>query len=76
MPKREYLWEQLVEQKAGAYVEWTKYGVPICTDERCDHFDGKRCLLIGLRPGNICEPLVVEMADVLMNFEKQPKKEG
>lgn len=39
-------------------------GAPWC-DDRCSHHDGKRCALIGVRPGRICEPVVVEMARML-----------
>lgn len=30
-------------------------GVPFCSDN-CPQHDGKRCRLLGLKPGNICEP--------------------
>ncbi len=32
-------------------------GVPFCS-ETCRYYDGKRCELLGLSPGNICEPAV------------------
>lgn len=31
--------------------------IPFC-NERCPHHDGKRCDIIGRRPGNICEPAI------------------
>ncbi len=34
-----------------------KTGVPFCS-ESCRHYDGKRCKLLGFRPGHICEPAV------------------
>jgi len=37
-------------------------GVPWCTREDCPAFDGKRCELLGFRPGSLCEPQVAEMA--------------
>jgi hypothetical protein len=38
--------------------------VPFC-DGACPHYDGKRCRVMGLRPDNICEPVVAEMAKML-----------
>lgn len=38
--------------------------VPFC-DERCPQHDGKRCRLLGERPGRICEPAVSAMAEAL-----------
>jgi hypothetical protein len=35
-------------------------GIPYC-DDTCPEHDGKRCRLLGLQPGNICEPAVVEL---------------
>lgn len=40
-------------------------GVPYCREEGCVHYDGKRCILLGQRPDNICEPSVSGMAAVL-----------
>jgi hypothetical protein len=40
-------------------------GIPFCTYDQCPAYDGKRCRLIGFRPGNICEPAVIEMASQL-----------
>jgi len=39
-------------------------GVPYCT-ESCPEHDGKRCKLLGHRPGNLCEPMVIEMVEDL-----------
>lgn len=36
--------------------------VPMCPGDRCCQYDGKRCRLIGFRPGYICEPAVARMA--------------
>lgn len=40
--------------------QWAASGdgeVPLC-DERCPEFDGKRCGVMGNRPGRLCEPWV------------------
>ncbi len=42
--------------------EINSYGVPFCTTSECSKYDGKRCELLGFRPGNICEPAVMDMA--------------
>lgn len=42
--------------------EWTK-GVPICTEDRCPEYDGKRCKMMGFRPCRICEPVVQQLSD-------------
>jgi len=39
-------------------------GVPYCTESCLEH-DGKRCKLLGARPGNLCEPEVAIMAGTL-----------
>lgn len=36
-------------------------GIPFCSDDSCPEYDGKRCRLLGSRPGNICEPAVDEL---------------
>lgn len=38
-------------------VEW-RDGVPICTEDRCPQYDGKRCRELGFRPDRMCEPEV------------------
>lgn len=38
--------------------------VPMC-DERCPRHDGKRCDVLGLRPGALCEPVVQQMGFAL-----------
>jgi len=43
-------------------------GTPYCNPE-CGAYDGKRCRLMGLRPGNICEPAVAEMAARVAELE-------
>ena len=40
-------------------------GVPRCATDECCQYDGKRCRLLGARPGGICEPAVVAMAERL-----------
>ena len=44
-------------------------GVPFCTEE-CRQHDGKRCRLLGFRPGNICEPAVVDLVAKLRAAER------
>lgn len=46
----------------GATVERVGH-VPFCTGEVCTHYDGKRCALIGMRPGNVCQPTVESDAE-------------
>ncbi len=45
-------------------------GVPHCR-ESCPHPDGKRCALLGVRPGAICAPAVAGMATVLSRREQR-----
>ncbi len=40
-------------------------GVPFCSEDECPSYDGKRCEKMGFRPGHICEPAVIEMANAL-----------
>lgn len=44
---------------------WANDGVPLCSEDECPSYDGKRCRLLGFRPDNICEPAVAEMAHQL-----------
>jgi hypothetical protein len=37
-------------------------GVPMCADDDCSSFDGKRCKMLGARPGAVCEPAVVKIS--------------
>jgi hypothetical protein len=37
-------------------------GVPRCSDE-CEQYDGKRCQLLGCRPGPVCEPAVLSLLE-------------
>jgi len=39
-----------------------EHGVPVCTEDQCPQFDGKRCRAIGFRPDRICEPAVRALA--------------
>ena len=49
-------------------VEWSN-GVPFCNGDKCAHYGGKRCELVGRRPSRVCEPVVTEMSDLLDGFE-------
>ena len=48
---------------------WQPNGVPFCDEEYCPHFDGKRCGLLGFSPCRICEPAVIQMAEVIKNVK-------
>ena len=41
---------------------WEK-GVPLCTEEGCPEYDGKRCKMMGFRPCAICEPAVAQLVE-------------
>lgn len=43
-----------------AYVQWFE-DTPVCTEERCPQYDGKRCRAVGWKPDRFCEPVVAEM---------------
>lgn len=43
---------------------WHGTTVPACSAV-CVHHDGKRCEIIGARPGNLCEPVVSAMGRAL-----------
>lgn len=49
--------------------DWDDMGTPICT-EKCPKHDGKRCGILGYRPGKICEPAVRDLnADYRKQYE-------
>lgn len=54
--------EQMGDERAAP--EWAT-GVPMCSEDACALYDGKRCRALGCRPGNICEPAVANMADII-----------
>jgi hypothetical protein len=62
--RSERVWEEQVERVDGVDVNW-RNGVPFCDEDSCKHYAGKRCRLLGFRPGTICEPAVIEMAKLL-----------
>lgn len=35
-------------------------GLPLCANEQCPAFDGKRCRILGFRPDRFCEPALIE----------------
>jgi hypothetical protein len=49
-------------------------GVPLCSEEGCAQYDGKRCRELGQRPGRICEPGVRLMASLIRMYEGALKK--
>jgi hypothetical protein len=58
-------WPQEVDELTEAQPQWSDELVPFCSDEKCSQYDGKRCRVLGMRPGNICEPAVDKMAELL-----------
>lgn len=50
---------------------WGSEGVPFC-DVRCVSHDGKRCAVMGYRPGPICEPTVRGMSVELRRYRAIP----
>ena len=44
-------------------------GVPLCALEACPRYDGKRCELLGLSPGQVCEVAVKRMAKRLDSLQ-------
>lgn len=65
-------WRTVVEREASngepAHPMWSR-GVPYC-DDACRHHDGKRCRLLGLRLGAVCEPVVEAMGSALESAAK------
>lgn len=47
-------------------------GVPYCNED-CPAFDGKRCSILGHRPGNLCEPAVREMYATVADLKDRLK---
>lgn len=45
--------------------------VPYCAEEACPSYDGKRCRVLGHRPGNICEPQVRDDLTELRTHERK-----
>jgi hypothetical protein len=45
--------------------EWGRDGHPHCSHERCAHYDGKRCEIMGESPRGTCGPTVEAMAEML-----------
>lgn len=53
--------------------------IPTCSEDNCPHYDGKRCLLMGFEPDNICEPAVQQLSEavqvVLANLKGMKKSD-
>lgn len=47
---------------ADAEPKWSENNIPFCNEDGCKQYDGKRCRLLGVRPGYICEPAVSVLA--------------
>ena len=58
-----------------AVVQWFE-DTPVCTDEKCPQYDGKRCRALGFRPDRFCEPVVAEMTRRLDAQESVGIREG
>lgn len=48
-------------------------GVPFCTED-CGRYDGKRCELLGRRPGPMCEPAVVQLVRELRAAKREIRR--
>lgn len=55
--------------------EWSDLGVPMCTENDCREYDGKRCEVMGFRPRTICEPAVISMYELLLAARRGIEKE-
>lgn len=51
--------------KDGDQPELSEGYVPLCAEERCQKYDGKRCQLLGFRPGRFCEPALIDIMSAL-----------
>ena len=62
---RNKAFENLIERE---YMEpnWDDNNFPLCSQEQCLSYDGKRCELLGYRPGEICEPAVIQIVRLAM----------
>lgn len=45
--------------------------IPRCAHEDCGQYDGKRCRILGCRPGSICEPAVEMLLRVIAHEARQ-----
>lgn len=81
-PPPKFEWRRLAAQRASrdpdrpAQPEWgADRALPACAREQCQHYDGKRCELLGFQPSEICEPVTRSMAallDMAMAARSQP----
>jgi len=60
---RRYL--ERVVIKDGAQPDLDGEYVPVCTEERCQKYDGKRCELMGARPTVFCYPALIDVMAAL-----------
>lgn len=61
-------WQRDAEDLGGgvrAAPSWGQHGVPMCAQDDCGLYDGKRCRAMGCRPSSVCEPVVERMAELL-----------
>ena len=45
--------------------DWTPNGAPMCAEDECGLYDGKRCMAMGARPDRLCLPVVERMSELL-----------
>lgn len=43
-------------------------GLPLCSEEKCAAYDGKRCSLIGFRPASHCEPELLSICEAFLHL--------
>lgn len=51
--------------KDGAQPELSGAHGPLCTEDKCQKYDGKRCMLMARRPERVCEPAVIDFMKLL-----------
>ena len=64
-------WQKRINLGAGIGPEWDPNGVPCCVEmegedaKNCEHFDGKRCDILGHAPYSACIVAVEHMAKLI-----------
>lgn len=57
--------DRLASENVQPRWETGRYAGPMCTEDSCPSFDGRRCDKIGGRPHGSCEPAVTAMTKAL-----------
>jgi hypothetical protein len=60
--------ETLVLRVGGVSVDFGVMDNWSCGYDECPFYDGKRCKLLGARPGDVCEPLLMQVRAVVMGL--------